>query len=187
MAQPALLIIDIQNDYFPGGNMPLHQPETALEQTTRILDHFRQRQLPLVHIRHASVRPGANFMVPGTSGQEIHPQLTPREGEPVMTKHFPSAFQQTSLHDDLQNLGVEQLVICGMMTHMCIDTSVRSAFERGYRVQLIGDATATRPLQFGGQEIAADQVQNAFLASLNGIFAEVLSAEQWLQQGGSGG
>ncbi|GAB4360046.1 MAG: cysteine hydrolase family protein [Gammaproteobacteria bacterium] len=184
MTQTALIIIDIQNDYFPGGNMPLHEPDAALERAAKILDHFRARDLPRFHIRHASVRPGASFMVPGTRGQEIHPRLAPREGEPVITKHFPSAFQETTLPEELRNLGAENLVVCGMMTHMCIDTSVRSAFERGYRVQLIADATATRALQFAGREVPAEQVQNAFLASLNGIFAQVLSADEWLEQAG---
>lgn len=182
MANPALLIIDIQNDYFPDGSMPLHAPVAAAEQAARVLERFRQRDWPRFHIQHESIRPGAGFMIPGTEGQAIHPLLTPESDEPVVIKHFPSAFQETSLGDQLQAQAVDELVVCGMMTHMCIDTSVRAAFERGYTVQLIADATATRSLQFGPDEVSADQVQSAFLAALHGTFAQVLSTQAWLQQ-----
>ncbi len=179
MANPALIVIDIQNDYFPGGNMPLHEPQVAAERAAEVLERFRQLSWPRFHIQHSSIQPGATFMVPDTPGQEIHALLAPQEGETVVTKHFPSAFQATSLHEQLQSQGIDQLVVCGMMTHMCIDTSVRAAFERGYRVQLIADATATRALQYGADPISAASVQTAYLAGLNGVFADVMSAQEW--------
>lgn len=182
MSQIALLIIDIQNDYFPGGNMALADPEAAANQTARLLGHFRKRNWPRFHIQHESVHPGANFMLPGTPGQAIHAAVAPQSEETVVTKHFPNAFQATPLHQALQQAGIGQLVVCGMMTHMCIDTSVRAAFELGYRVQLIGDATATRELRYGEREIAAQSVQSAFLAALHGVFADVLGADDWLVQ-----
>jgi len=182
MAHPALVVIDIQNDYFAGGNMPLHEPQAAAERAAEVLDRFRQRSWPCFHPQHASLQPGATFMIPDTPGQEIAAILTPAENETVITKHFPSAFQNTTLHEQLQSLAIDQLVICGMMTHMCIDTSVRAAFERGYRIQLIGDATATRSLQYGGNTLSAESVQTAYLAGLSGVFATVLNTQEWLGQ-----
>ncbi len=186
MNHTALLIIDVQNDYFPGGAMALSGPEQAASETARILAQFRARQWPRFHIQHESLRPGAGFMLPGTPGQAIHPSVVPLPDEAVITKHYPNAFQATPLHEQLQRAGVTHLVVCGMMTHMCIDTSVRAAFELGYKVQLIADATATRALIHGDREVAADAVQLAFLAALNGVFAQVLTAEQWLADAAAG-
>lgn len=180
MNQPALLIIDIQNDYFPGGAMALTAPEAAARQAAELLDYFREHQWPRFLIQHESVRPGATFLVPGTPGQALHSLIAPGAGNLVITKRYPNAFQATTLHDDLQSAGCRQLVICGMMTHMCIDTTVRAAFSLGYQVQLIADATATRALRYGDHEVPAEAVQNAFLAAMQGVFAEVLNADAWL-------
>lgn len=180
MNHPALLIIDIQKDYFPSGNMALEGPDTAAAQAARLLGTFRQRHWPRYIIQHESVRPGSTFLVPGTPGQAIHEMVAPRSDETVITKHYPNAFQATPLHETLRGAGVRNLVVCGMMTHMCIDTSVRAAFELGYRVQLVADATATRALRYGTREVAAEAVQAAFLAALQGVFAEVLDTDTWL-------
>lgn len=180
MSATVLLIIDIQNDYFPGGHMALSGPEAAAAQAAHMLNAFRGRGWPVVHIQHESVRSGAAFMVPGTVGQQIHPAVTPADDETVIVKHYPSAFQETVLEEHLRDTGVGELVVCGMMTHMCVDTSVRSAFERGFRCTLIGDATATRDLRFGGHSVPAASVQAAYLAALDGTFAKVSQAAAWL-------
>lgn len=186
MNHPALLIIDIQNDYFPGGNMALEAPEAAAEQASRLLAYFRANAWPRFHIQHESVRPGSTFMIPGTTGQAIHPTVAPLDDEPVFTKHFPNAFQATPLHERLQDQKIGQLVICGMMTHMCIDTSVRAAFELGYKVKLIADATATRALRYDNEAVSASNVQKAFLAALHGVFSEVVTTDSWLAAQESG-
>lgn len=180
MTAPALILIDIQNDYFPGGQMALHRPSDAAAQTARLLALFRERDWPRIHIQHESVRSDAGFLIRGTDGQAIHATVAPRADEPVIVKHFPNAFQDTGLDEHLRALHAQRLVITGMMTHMCVDTSVRAAFERGYRVQLIADATATRALRFAGLEVPADEVQAAFLAAMNGVFSQVLTADDWL-------
>ena len=178
MAERALLVIDIQNDYFPGGNMALEGPEAAAANAARALEQFRSRGGLVVHVRHLSVRPGATFFIPGTVGAEIHASVRPREGETVVVKNFPNSFRGTSLDSLLKGAGVNELVIAGMMTHMCVDASVRQAADLGYKVTLLGDACATRAQSYAGETVPARQVHAAFLAALNGFYAKVISARE---------
>ncbi|MCD6675342.1 MAG: cysteine hydrolase [Burkholderiaceae bacterium] len=173
----ALLIIDIQNDYFPGGAMELVGADAAAERAASVLAAFRARRLPVVHVQHLSVRSGATFFRPGTPGAEIHPLVAPLAGETVVQKHYPNAFRETGLLEHLRGKGIERLVIMGMMTHMCIDTSTRAAADSGFECVLVHDACATRNLSYDGYEVPAAQVQTAFVAALNGTFAKVQSAQ----------
>jgi nicotinamidase-related amidase len=177
---PALVLVDIQQDYFPGGAFPLVAPEAALEAARAVLLAFRARRWPVVHVRHLSVRPGATFFLPDTPGIAIRPEVAPDTGEPVVVKHYPNAFRDTPLDDLLRARGAHALVLVGMMTHMCIDATARAAFDRGYAVTVVADATATRPLTFGGTTVPADAVQASFLAALDGVFARVVRAADWL-------
>lgn len=175
---PALVLIDIQNDYFPGGAMELEGSLLAGAQAGRLLQDFRRRGRPVVHIQHVSTRPGATFFLPDTPGVEIHPSVAPIDGEVVFRKHFPNSFRGTPLLEHLRQRQITQLVIAGMMTQMCIDTSTRAAADLGFECFLAHDACATRALSFGGATVTAAQVQTAFLAALNGLFAQVQSVEQ---------
>jgi nicotinamidase-related amidase len=175
---PALVLIDIQNDYFPGGRMTLDGAEAAAERAGRLLDHFRARGWPRFHVQHLSVRPNATFFLPGTEGVEFHAAVAPREDEPVMRKNFPNAFRATLLDTELRSRGVTELVVAGMMTHMCVDTSVRAAFDLGFKIDLAHDACATRTLVFNGIGVPAEQVQRSFVAALHGTFASVRETSQ---------
>lgn len=176
----ALLLVDIQNDYFPGGAMALVGSAEAGLEAGRLLAAFRTQGLPVIHIQHVALRPGATFLLPGTPGAEIHPGVAPLPGEPLFQKHFPNSFRETPLLDHLRGLGVTELVVAGMMTHMCIDTTVRAAFDLGFACRLAGDACATRDLAQDRIPVPAAQVQAAFLAALHGTFAQVQSTEELL-------
>lgn len=178
MADTALLIIDIQNDYFPGGTMELEGAEAAGEKAARALEKFRNDGLPVFHVRHLSIRPGATFFLPGTPGAEIREAVKPREGEIVVEKNFPNSFRGTALQNYLDKHKIKNLVVAGMMTHMCVDASVRQAADLGYKVTLLADACATRAQSFGGEQVAARQVQAAFLAALNGAYAKVITTDE---------
>ncbi len=181
MSDTALVIIDIQNDYFSGGRMVLEGAEAAGAQAGAALAAFRSAGSPVFHVRHLSLRPGATFFLPGTEGAEIHTSVRPAAGEPVLEKNFPNSFRGTDLDERLKKADMKHLVIAGMMTHMCVDSSVRQAFDLGYRVTLLADACATRAQSFAGEALPAAQVQRAFLAGLNGMFAKVVPTDEVLQ------
>jgi nicotinamidase-related amidase len=178
MADTALLIIDIQNDYFPGGAMELEGADAAGAKAATALEGFREKKLPVIHIRHLSVRPGSTFFLPGTRGAEIHAAVQPAAGETVIEKNFPNSFRNTPLQATLEGLGVKNLVVAGMMTHMCVDASVRHAADLGYKITLLGDACATRAQSYGGEKVPARQVHAAFLAALNGFYAKVVQTHE---------
>jgi nicotinamidase-related amidase len=172
----ALVIVDIQNDYFPGGAMELVGSEDAAKRAGALLGAFRRAGGPIVHVQHVA-GPGATFFRPGTPGVEIHESVRPAAGETVIEKHHPSAFRETDLLERLRGLGADELVIAGMMTHMCIDTTTRAAADLGFTCLLAHDACATKALSYGGVTVPAQQVQLAYLAALHGTFANVLRAE----------
>ena len=178
--QPTLLIIDIQNDYFEGGKMELVNMDKATENAEKLLSYFRKNDLPIVFIQHLAIKPNASFFIPGTFGAEIHESIRPVANETVIIKNLPNSFRNTNLHQHLQSLGSTDLVICGSMSHMCIDTTTRAAADLDYSCTLISDACATRDLVFNDQKVLAADVQTAYMAALNGTFAQVISTEQLL-------
>lgn len=177
-----LIIVDIQNDYFKGGKHELVDPEQAAAQTVKVLNLFRNKGWPIFHVKHLNARPGATFFIPNTEGSEIYKGINLLTGEDIIIKERPDSFLGTDLKEKLEEKGVDELVICGMMTHMCIDTTVRSASGFGYPVTLIEDGCATRDLEWHGNTIPAEQVQNAYLAALDGTFAKVMKADEWLKE-----
>ena len=178
MADTALLIIDIQNDYFPGGAMELEGADAAGAKAAQALKSFRDRKQPIFHVRHLSVRPGSTFFLPGTKGVEIHDAVRPQGNEAVIEKNFPNSFRATKLEEQLKSAGVKNLVVAGMMTHMCVDASVRHAADLGYKITLLGDACATRAQKIAGETVPARQVHLAFLAALNGFYAKVIDSHE---------
>ncbi len=171
----ALLLVDIQNDYFPGGAMELVGSVEAGNQARELLAAFRRKSLPVIHVQHIALHPGATFFLPNTGGVEINECVSPETNEIVVRKHFPNSFRDTALLERLREFKVAELVIAGMMTHMCIDSTTRAAFDLGFECFLAHDACATKALSIGGTTVPAQSVHAAFLASLNGSFAKVLA------------
>ena len=178
----ALLIIDIQNDYFEGGRKTLNNADKASLNAKLILEKCRLENIPVIHIQHINNREGATFFIADTEGIYIHDNVKPLAEEKVIVKHWPNSFRETELLSYLQSLDIEGLIVCGMMTHMCIDTTVRAAKDLGFINLLIGDACATLNLQISGKTVDAENVQNAFLAALNGSFAKVITTTEYLNQ-----
>jgi nicotinamidase-related amidase len=143
----ALLLVDIQDFYFPGGRSEL-----------------------VVHVRHNA-----------ETGGEIHKNVYPIEGEKVVSKNHVNCFKDTDLLEYLKQHKVKKLVICGMMTHMCVEAAVRAAYDYDFETTLIHDACATRALTFGDREVSADDVHSSTLSSLNRYYARVLDTETFLK------
>ena len=172
----ALLVIDIQNDYFEGGKYPLVDPLAAAKNAYVLLQCFREHGGQHVHIQHISLKPDAAFFIKGDSGSDIHDSVAHFEGEPIVYKHYPNSFRETNLLEMLKEWGVERVVICGMMTHMCVDATARAAADFGFQVIIAEDACATRDLNYGDTTIPADLVNKSFLAALKS-YGKVMKSE----------
>jgi nicotinamidase-related amidase len=179
MLNTALLLIDFQKDYFPGGKHPLVNPLEAAQKAYMILQCFREHGGHHVHIQHISKKPDATYFIPGERGTDIHDSVAHFEGEPIVHKHDKNAFLNTDLLQLLKSWGIERLVMCGMMTHMCVDATVRAAYDLGFQVILAEDACATRDLQYGDTTIPAEHVHKAFLAALKS-YGKVMKSEEIL-------
>ena len=162
----ALLIVDVQEFYFPGGRMQLENPELAGMNAGLLLDHFRNSEMLVYHVRH-------NF----EPGGDIHPYVKPIEGEAVISKDQVNAFAGTGLLEMMQRDSVEQLVICGMQTHMCMEAAVRAAHDYGFTCLVASDACATRALQYEEHIIPAKNVHYSTLSTLQGSYARVLTTD----------
>ncbi len=181
-----LLVIDIQNDYFPNGKMELVNPLEAAQKAYVLLQCFREHGGHHVHIQHISLKPDATFFIKGDRGADIHDSVAHFEGEPIVYKHFPNSFRDTNLLELLKGWDIERVVITGMMTHMCVDATARAAADFGFQVIIAEDACTTRDLKYGDTTIPVEHVHKAFLAAFksygqvmkSGEILALLAAEQ---------
>lgn len=177
-----LILVDIQNDYFPGGAMELVGIQQAGIKAKELLSYFRENQWPTFHIQHISRQQKAAFFKPDTPGVEIHETIEPLPGDCVVQKHYPNSFRETVLLEELNNDHIERLVICGAMSHMCIDATTRAAFDLGFDCVVIQDACATRDLEFDGRQISAEDVHGSFMAALGSAYSQVLNLAEFTQR-----
>jgi len=167
----ALLLIDIQDFYFIEGKYQLVEPVAASLKAKKILNHFRKEKQLIIHIRH-------NTKV----NADIHKNVLPLKNEIIITKNFANSFRDTKLLSFLKENQIRQLVICGMMTHMCVEAAVRAAADYGFKCILIEDACTTRDLKSGDTTIPAKMVHCSTLASLSRTYATVLRTQVFLDK-----
>lgn len=180
MSKRAVLVVDIQNEYFPSGKFPLVGIEQATANAAKVIAAARDRGDMVVNIRHEMPSPDAPIFVPGTAGAQFHPDVLPAAGEPVVVKNHANSFRDTGLEAMLDAKGVEEVVVVGAMSHMCIDATVRAANDLGYQTTTIHDACATRDLEFGGTTVPAAQVHAAQMAALAFLYGEVVDTATWV-------
>lgn len=173
-----LILVDFQNDYFPGGSMELVGIENAAANALVLLNEFRKAKSPIIHIQHISARPGATFFLPETDGARINKLVMPKENETVVVKNFPNSFRSTSLSEILEKEKISSLVVCGAMSHMCIDATIRAAFDLGFSCVVAEDACATKDLIFKDKTIKASDVHASFMAALSVPYARVISTKE---------
>ena len=167
----ALVMIDCQNTYREGV-MKLHGVEEALEEARRLLERARAAGTPVIHIAH-DAGPGSPYDVSAEIGQ-IADIVAPKDGEPTIVKNYPNSFVETDLHERLQALGAKNLILAGFMTHMCVNSTARGAFNLGYHTTVVGRATATRDLPSGSGTIDAATLHQASLAAVADLFGVVV-------------
>lgn len=174
LADSALVMIDCQNTYRMGV-MELEGVEAALEEGERLLASARSLGVPIVHIQH-DAGPGSPYDITAEIGR-FADRVAPRPGEPVIVKHYPNSFVGTNLDEHLKKLGVAKLVLGGFMTHMCVNSTARGAFNLGYGVTVVARATASRALPLGASKvIPANDVHLCALAAMNDLFAVVVDS-----------
>ncbi len=181
----ALLLIDIQKDYFPGGRMALVKPLEAAQKAHKLLQYFREHAQKHVHIQHIETEADATFFIQGTDGIDIHDSVARLDDEPLVIKHFPNAFLETELLEMLKAWRVERVIVTGMMTHMCVDATARAAADLGFQVIVAEDACATLDLEYDGTLVPAEHAHKAFMAALKS-YGQVLSTDEVISQFDSG-
>jgi len=167
----ALLLIDIQYFYYPGSPGVLVNPELASANASLVLKKFREAGQVVVHVRHNA-----------KAGGEIYPDVAPRNDEKVITKNHVNSFLETDLLEYLQQHNIKRLIICGMMTHMCVEGTTRAASDIGFECIVIGDACATRDLKFGDTVIPAEQVHFSTLSTIAYAYGKVMNTKQFLDE-----
>jgi nicotinamidase-related amidase len=181
----ALLLLEIQNDYFLNGRIPLERSLEVSEKAKMVLHAYREKKLPVIHVQHISTQPDAAYLLPCTKGADFHPAVQPTKGEMIIKKHYPNSFKDTGLLNHLIKNQINHLVICGMMTHLAVDSTVRAAHDLGFSCTVLHNACASRPLEFNHSLISEPNVHSAFIAALQSGYATILSAEELLQKSGS--
>jgi len=181
MPKRALVLIDIQNDYFPGGKWTLAGIESAADNAAKLLAAALAKGDLVVHVRHEFQSSDAPFFTPGSVGARIHPKVENRESETVVLKHHVNSFRETDLKGILDRHGIEEVVICGAMSHMCVDAGARAASDLGYRCVVVHDACATRDQEFDGAMVPAAQVHAAFMAALKFGYAKLVTTDEYLR------
>lgn len=180
MSKKALLVIDIQNDYFENGAWELVGSTEASLKAAKMIEHFRSNNLPIAHIQHFAVDGNIPFFHPGTSGAEIHENVKPLEGEKVVSKNYPNSFRDTDLLEYLKANDVTEVVISGMMSHMCVDATTRAAKDLGFDCTVISDACASKSQELDGKVVKAEDVHTAFIAALTFFYANATTADEFL-------
>lgn len=169
--ETALLIIDIQKFYYPGGGYALVNPEAASLNAQKLLTRFRERKMLVIHVRHNAKTNG-----------EIHEHVKPLPGEKVISKNFANSFRDTDLLEFLKKNKVKRLVLCGMQTHMCLEAAARAAADLGFSCVVVGDACATRDLEYKNRVVKAADVHFSTLASLSGSYANVVDTKSFMKE-----
>ncbi|MCS3808447.1 cysteine hydrolase family protein [Xanthomonas sp. 4461] len=176
----AVIVIDLQNDYFPGGKLPLSGIEAAAANALAVIANARDTGVAVLHVRHEAAA-DAPFLAVGSQGAQLHDAVAPQDGEAVIVKRHVNAFRETPLAQQLQQHGVTDVVIVGAMSHMCVDACVRAAADLGYTVTVLHDACATMDLHFDGTKVPAAHVHAAMMAAFEFGYAAVRSTREYLQ------
>ncbi len=184
MPTSALILIDIQNDYFPDFSScrkPLSKMRVAADNASKMLYNARACGIKIIHVQHIAASEAAPFFRPGSKGVEINQVVLPQDNEPIIEKGKPNSFIGTTLHADLQKLGVTDITLCGAMSQMCIDATARAAGDLGYEVTIAHDACAASDVVHDGVNVPAEMVHAAIMAPLAASYARVATTETCLK------
>jgi len=184
MKNTALILIDFQNDYFEDFTQATFILNNTLEAATnaaKLLDVFREKSAKIIHVQHESLSKEAPFFLKGSKGSHIHKSVRPHKNEKIIIKNHVNAFLETTLEEELRDSNIQDVIICGAMSHMCVTSAARAASDLKYNCTVVHDACATLPLEFQGKIIEASQVHASSMSALGFAFAKILSTEETLK------
>lgn len=182
MSKQAIIVVDIQNEYFaPAGKLPLQGVEDAAANAAKVIADARAKGGLVVYIRHEFPDPAAPVFTPGSEGVEIHSSVKPLENEQVILKHYPNSFRETELKSVLDANEITDVVVIGSMSHVCIDATCRAAADLGYNMTVVHDACATMDVEFGGTTSPAPHVHATIMAALAFGYGTVTTTGEYLQ------
>jgi nicotinamidase-related amidase len=177
----ALLVIDVQNEYFDG-KWPIPDGAMALQKIEQAIDASQTAGAAVVYVQHAVLQPERGIFIPGSHGFELHPRLHPRTNDSRVVKNYPGSFSKTDLENTLRQREVDTIVISGYMTHMCCDTTAREGFQRDFRVLFLNDATATRDGQHATLgTINHNELHRTTLITQASMFSQVLPTSEFVE------
>jgi len=175
----ALLVIDVQNEYFTGA-LPITHPVGHLENILQVMDHASKYKIPTMVIRHHQPSADSPIFCKGSHEWELHPEISKRPRTELIDKTLPGSFSGTALQEQLAKLSVDTVCIAGYMTQVCCDTTARQAMHLGLKVEFLSDATGTLPIENSAGSVTAQEMQKAILCAQQMFFSEVLSSESWI-------
>ncbi|MBI5556444.1 MAG: cysteine hydrolase [Deltaproteobacteria bacterium] len=180
----ALLVIDVQNEYF-SGKLPVSYPPGSLDNILKAMDVAAAKQIPVVVIQHAARAENSPVFRKGSPEWELHPEVAKRRRDVLIDKNWPDSFTETNLEEWLKSKGIDTLTVCGYMTQMCCDTTARRAFHLGYVVEFLADATGTLSFHNEAGAVTAEELHRAIVVT-QCRFGKVLKTEDWISQRQSG-
>jgi nicotinamidase-related amidase len=175
----ALLVIDVQNEYFTG-KLPVVYPAGSLENILKAMDEAANQRIPVIVVQHTALAPAAPTFRKNTPEWELHPEVRKRKADWVIEKNLPGSFTGTALEAGLREKGIQTLVISGYMTQMCCDTTARQAFHLGFSVEFLSDATATLAFTNHAGTVSAEELHRAILVTQAVRFSQVMTTAEWI-------
>jgi nicotinamidase-related amidase len=175
----ALLVIDVQNEYFTG-KLPVSHPPGSLDHILTTIEAARKQGIPVVVVEHLALKPDAPTFRQGSSGADLHGEIVRRGWDLKVTKNLPGSFTGTPLESWLRAQQVDTLVICGYMTQMCCDTTARQGFHLGFNVEFLSDATGTLDFNNSAGAVLAEELHRAILVTQQARFSKIMTTQAWM-------
>lgn len=180
MMSKALLVIDVQNEYFTG-KLPVSYPKDSLKNIVKVMEAASEKGVPVILIQHTAPQENAKTFIKGSREWEIHEEILKRNYDCIIEKNMPGSFTGTGLDEYLKGKGIDAVVICGYMTQMCCDTTARQAVHLGYSVEFLSDATGTLDVSNAAGSIKAEEIHRAILVTQAMRFSKVMTLDQWMK------
>ncbi|MDT8715240.1 cysteine hydrolase [Clostridium sp. 19966] len=178
----ALLVIDVQNEYFTG-KLKVTYPINSLDNILKVMDHARKNNMIIIIVQHASI--SGDTFIRNSNEWQIHPKIIEKSYDYLIEKTKPSSFYETNLEEILKKENITGVVISGYMTQMCCDTTSREAFHKGYYVEFLSDATGTIDVNNKVGVVSSEELHKVTLITQSLKFSDVISSDEWMKSNNS--